>query len=69
MYRKIPTAQKKIPMWAKRAKKTMDERGITQRRLAEELKLNASQLSGVLNGLVSNDRMADIVCAYLKIER
>lgn len=55
------------PYWSKRAQKKLIDIDMSKKQLAEELKVNYSQLLNVLNGVVINATMQERICTYLKI--
>ena len=57
------------PIWAKKAKKKLLDRQMSQKMLAETLKVNYRQLNNVLSGYVVNTTIEQKICKYLEIKR
>lgn len=56
------------PVWSKRVQKKMIDKGINRRQLANELKVNYTQLCNVLTGYVYNETIIKAVCNYFGME-
>lgn len=58
----------KTPLWSKNAQKKMIDEELTKKDLARVLKVNYTQMIGVLSGKIINPTMQERICTFLKIE-
>lgn len=58
----------KTPLWSKNAQKKMIDEELTKKDLARALKVNYTQMIGVLSGKIINPTMQERICTFLKIE-
>lgn len=56
------------PVWSKRVQKKMIDKGINRKQLAEELKVNYTQLCNILTGYAYNEKIIKAICAYFEME-
>lgn len=59
---------KNISVWAKDCEKSLVDKGMNKKELAQILRLNYTVLCNVINGHVINDSAAKQICAYLGVE-
>lgn len=58
----------KTPTWSKNAQKKMIDEELTKKDLAKALKVNYTQMIGVLSGKIINPTMQERICTYLNIK-
>ena len=58
----------KTPTWSKNAQKKMIDEELTKKDLAKALKVNYTQMIGVLSGKIINPTMQEKICTYLNIK-
>ena len=58
----------KTPLWSKNVQKKMIDEELTKKDLAKVLKVNYTQMIGVLSGKIINPTMQERICTFLKVE-
>lgn len=55
------------PFWGKAAAKKLIDLGMTKKELAKELGVNYTQLCNVMSGYLVCEKIANMICTYLKV--
>lgn len=58
----------RTPTWSKAAQKKLIDKELTKKDLAEVLKVNYTQMIGVLSGKIINPTMQERICTFLNVK-